>query len=353
MSRTAAAPKQRDPYYDNVRAILITLVVVGHMLETIGSSTSHALTAWIYSFHMPAFIFVSGMLAQGYRGSPRQAARIVTTLLVPFVVFQVLHKVTRTVVLGKDFSIDLLTPAWTLWFLLALAMWRLLIPVFRSLRFPLTTTLVISVLAPLMETLDSTLTIARAVSFAPFFVAGLLFRPGMLDVLRTRLAKVLAWAALLGGLGLALLAGPRVKVSYFLFNASYAERDLSALDGITIRLAAVIVGAVGTAAILALAPRGRQRWTFVGERTMYVYLLHPFALWGVRYLGWGDEWTTAWHSGLLVVASLVVTVVLASRPVVWLTGWLVSPPLAGVLVKRDPAPGASDGDGAGREPRTV
>lgn len=353
MSRTAPAPKPRDPYYDNVRAILIALVVVGHALEPIASPGAHALTAWIFSFHMPAFVFVSGMLAQGYRGSPRQAARIVTTLLVPFMVFQVLHAVMRTVVLGKDFSIDLLTPAWTLWFLLALAMWRLLVPVFRSLRFPLATAVVISVLAPLMETLDSTLTIARALSFAPFFVAGLLFRPGTLDVLRTRLAQVAAWSVLVGGLGLAILAGPRVKISYFLFNASYADRDLSALEGITIRLVAILVGAAGTAAILALTPRGRRRWTFVGEQTMYVYLLHPFVLWGVRYLGWGDGWTTAWHAAAIVAASVIITVVLASRPVTWLTGWLVSPPLAGVLVKRDTDLVAPDGGRAGHETRTA
>ena len=335
MTPADTLPKQRDPLYDNVRAILIALVVVGHALETIGSATSHPLTAWIYSFHMPAFIFVSGFLAQGYRGSPRQAARIVTTLLVPYVIFQLLHRALRTVVLDKDLNPDVLTPAWTLWFLLALTIWRLLVPVFRTLRFPLTTTIVISVLAPLMVTLDSKLSIGRVLSFAPFFVAGLLVRPGMLQLLRTRLAKILGGTVLLGGLVLAFVAGPRVRVSFFLFNTSYAERDLSALEGMTIRVAALVVGAAGTAAILALAPRGRQWWSFVGERTMYVYLLHALALYGVRNLGWLDEWTTPWHTAAIVVGAAVLAVILASTPVTWLTRWLVEPPLAGLLVRRD------------------
>ncbi|PFG37604.1 fucose 4-O-acetylase-like acetyltransferase [Flavimobilis soli] len=335
MTSPEPTPPQRDPYLDNVRAILITLVVVGHALEPIDSTTAHAVTVWIYSFHMPAFIFVCGMLARTYRGAPRQAARIVTTLLLPYVLFQIIHRVLRTVTLDAEFSVDLLTPTWSLWFLLALAMWRLLVPVFQSLRFPLVTTLAISILAPLIVALDSKLTIARLLSFAPFFVAGLVLRPGALDFLRTRLARGMAWAVLAGGLAVVSLAGPLARLSFFLFNASYAERDLSAPVGMAVRCAALIMGAAGTAAILALTPRGRRAWTAIGERTMYVYLLHTFPLWGVRYHGWGESWTTPWHTAAIVAASIAITVVLASRPMVWLTRWLVEPPLAGLLVRRD------------------
>ena len=59
--------KQRIYRYDNVKALLIFLVVLGHM-TTDYVSDSHLVrwtTLWIYSFHMPAFIFLSGLGSPG------------------------------------------------------------------------------------------------------------------------------------------------------------------------------------------------------------------------------------------------------------------------------------------------
>lgn len=55
----------RDSFLDSSKALLIFCVVFGHFLERmIGWSDpkSHVLLGLIYSIHMPAFIFISGML---------------------------------------------------------------------------------------------------------------------------------------------------------------------------------------------------------------------------------------------------------------------------------------------------
>ena len=60
--------KQRIYRYDNIKAFLIFLVVLGHM-TTDYVSDSHLVrwtTLWIYSFHMPAFIFLSGLVHKHY-----------------------------------------------------------------------------------------------------------------------------------------------------------------------------------------------------------------------------------------------------------------------------------------------
>ena len=60
--------KKRIYKYDNVKAFLIFLVVIGHM-TTDYVSDSHMvrwITLWIYSFHMPAFIFISGLVHKHY-----------------------------------------------------------------------------------------------------------------------------------------------------------------------------------------------------------------------------------------------------------------------------------------------
>lgn len=70
--------KKRIYKYDNVKAFLIFLVVIGHM-TTDYVSDSHMvrwITLWIYSFHMPAFIFISGLVHKHYITEERAALGI-------------------------------------------------------------------------------------------------------------------------------------------------------------------------------------------------------------------------------------------------------------------------------------
>ena len=70
--------KQRIYKYDNVKAFLIFLVVIGHM-TTDYVSDSHMvrwITLWIYTFHMPAFIFISGLVHKQYITEERSSLGI-------------------------------------------------------------------------------------------------------------------------------------------------------------------------------------------------------------------------------------------------------------------------------------
>jgi fucose 4-O-acetylase-like acetyltransferase len=70
--------KKRIYKYDNVKAFLIFLVVIGHM-TTDYVSDSHMVrwvTLWIYTFHMPAFIFISGLVHKQYISEERAAAGV-------------------------------------------------------------------------------------------------------------------------------------------------------------------------------------------------------------------------------------------------------------------------------------
>lgn len=66
ISDTSGA-KERLPFFDNLKGILIILVVVGHFFN--GAVAANTLPAWhvfdfIYMFHMPLFIFVSGVFCK-------------------------------------------------------------------------------------------------------------------------------------------------------------------------------------------------------------------------------------------------------------------------------------------------
>lgn len=53
---------KRDLYWDSLKAILIILVVYGHMISPYApdGSFNRAMCSFIYTFHMPLFIFISG-----------------------------------------------------------------------------------------------------------------------------------------------------------------------------------------------------------------------------------------------------------------------------------------------------
>lgn len=55
---------EREYQYDNMKFILILLVVFGHLLEYIRGDISENIYRIIYTFHMPVFVFISGYFAK-------------------------------------------------------------------------------------------------------------------------------------------------------------------------------------------------------------------------------------------------------------------------------------------------
>lgn len=60
-----APSPSRSGLFDNIKCLLIFLVVFGHMLEPQTGGGVNFIYLNIYSFHMPAFIFVSGWFSRG------------------------------------------------------------------------------------------------------------------------------------------------------------------------------------------------------------------------------------------------------------------------------------------------
>lgn len=319
--RTAA----RDPYFDNARTILIMLVVVGHLLATVGAASSDPLTLWIYSFHMPAFVLISGYLARNYSGTPRQVLRLGSAILFPYIVFQLLHSAARPLFMDKPFSLTFVKPSWTLWFLLALVIWRLLTPLLRSLRFPVLTAVLISLAAPLESHLGQEWTMARVLGLLPFYVGGLILQPQHFEWFRNHVKAWMGYVVLLIGLAGCYLLNAPISRSVFYFNDSYISAGSDLARGVLVRLIALTLGFIGTCAVLAITSKKHNWSSRVGTYSLYVYLLHALVLFPTRYFGALESWSTPTHTVVLVVAGVALTILLASPPVVWATQWLISP----------------------------
>lgn len=159
--------KERNLKLDNAKGILITLVVIGHMLLPIQGTTRGVTNFFymIYAFHMPAFVFISGLLAQHIytrvpkpahapaencaQRHPHRAANVSATQQVTIVghfngrrwcstlwlylLFQFVLFFSEISAYGRTTRFpDFLHTSGAPWYLLALLLWYLMIPFFAG-----------------------------------------------------------------------------------------------------------------------------------------------------------------------------------------------------------------------------
>lgn len=166
------APKVREERIDSVKYWLIVLVITGHVFEYFKIIPEcEVLWNWIYIFHMPLFIFISGYFSRKKDKKELQAS--IWKLLEPLIIFQTLIRLTQFIFKGSISLGSILTPWWVLWYLLSLIYWRLMIQIIpeKHTKLILFATFVFSILAGFLP-FNRFLSIQRTLSFMPFFFFG-------------------------------------------------------------------------------------------------------------------------------------------------------------------------------------
>lgn len=320
-------PSPRDPWKDNARLALITLVVFGHALEPLrGVAWVDALYRFLYLFHMPAFAFLSGAVARA-DVDLKLLKRIAFQLLLPYLLFQGLYALAARLPGWPDPGpVGITTPYWLLWYLPSLAAWRLLLPVFMRLHHPLVLACLLALAAGWADDVGYRMSLSRTASFFPLFLLGHLYAPAWRDRLRGPLACALGLATLLV-LGWAAGAIPDPRWLYG--SNGYRALGVDDAAGALWRLLRLAAGIAGSAAFLALVPRRAFAATAAGARSLQAYLAHGFlvklaVVAGV--FGWLDQHEPPLVSaGALLLSAWVLVRLLASVPAARLLSPLTSP----------------------------
>ncbi|OUD00740.1 acyltransferase family protein [Streptomyces swartbergensis] len=348
---TAARPvRQRDAFFDNAKYLAIVLVAVGHAWEPLrpGSRAVTALYMFVYAFHMPAFIIVSGYFSRTFDGSPGRLKRLVTGVVVPYVVFETAYTLfTRWTSEDPDRPVSLLDPLYLTWFLASLFVWRLTTPVWRHVRWPLPTALVVAMPATLSPSLGHDLNLQRTLQFLPYFVLGLLLRPEHFRLVRRREVRILAVPVAVCALGVAYWAVPRMNYAWFFHADSAPELAAPLWYGPVMTLAAFGCSAALVACFLAWVP-GRRTWfTALGAGTLYGYLLHGFVAQAAKYWGWYEPARVHRPVGAVVAAlvAAVVVTALCTPPVRRVFRCVTEPGMAWAFGRGNAAPRPGDARG--------
>lgn len=118
----------RIPFWDSLKVFLIFLVVYGHMIETCvdNSLFNQATYNFIYLFHMPLFVFITGKFSHiKYR---RKYISRMLIIFETYIVFQFI-RCSKSLFFDGHLSLfpDILIPKGILWYLACLLLWRLIV----------------------------------------------------------------------------------------------------------------------------------------------------------------------------------------------------------------------------------
>ncbi|MBF4161861.1 acyltransferase family protein [Nocardioides sp. CBS4Y-1] len=305
----------------------MTLVVVGHSWTLLpGSATNDHLYDFLYAWHMPAFVLVTGYLSRSWSYSRERLWKLVRTVAVPYVLFETALALFRIYVGGERLEDLWRDPHWPMWYLSAVFFWRLATPVLRSLgEWALPVSVGVSILAGLYA--GDTLDFARILGLLPFYVMGLLATPERFERLRTPWAPI---AAVFSLVGIWLLTGPGFRwfsTEWLYYRSRYEEMDVSDGQAFLTRASLLILGTLGAWAFLALVPRGQGWFTRMGAATLVVYLFHGFFIKGASYAGFGGFADAHPVLGFLLttLGSVGLALLLASPPVVRVLRHAVDP----------------------------
>lgn len=268
------AEKSRDYLFDNYKVLLIFLVVVGHFAgPSVPDNEFLRILKWfIVSFHMPAFIFVSGYF--GKKDLP--LLTIIQKLAVPYLVYEVIYYFWYTLLLHKETGLYLTKPKFTLWYLLALFLWRVITPYVRKIPHHMVLAILAGILIGFSNMEDNFLTIPRAVVFYPFYLAGTAFDRETLTKLRTGKGKQISTLCIviilvfLTFLGLRRIAP--MQIFYGRYNYAFMKQGI--LEGVLWRIAMYLIGFAMTFSVMILMSEKKFSLSCIGKRTMAIYLFH-------------------------------------------------------------------------------
>lgn len=317
-----AKPRVRIPFWDNARFGTIVLVVMGHAIQrqTTDSNNALALYLVIYAFHMPAFAIISGYFTKASPPGQRQMRKIVTDILVPYLIMQFLWSGVQWIVEG-DPGLNLTEPHWTLWFLLALALFRVVLPYLAMLRWPILWAVLMSVGVGYVANVDSTFSLSRAIGILPFFLLGWYLRHWKIVdrwreastavVVGVRVAAAAVFAIWLTVVLVNVQAFRDFQLKdWFFYDGSYHEIEW--WSGF-VRIGFLALAVLLSAAFYSLIPRRETIFTAFGQATMYVYLLHSFVLYPIRESGiLRDDHSSAVWLLTMVFASIAIAIALSS-----------------------------------------
>jgi len=282
--------KQRNYYIDNLKVILIIFVVMGHFaLKLQFVKEIKYILYFIYTFHMPCFIFTSGFLAKRMNVNGKLRVNKIMSIIWMYLLFKV-GNVLLGYLFHKHVGLSLLVDSTAPWYLLALSIWYLSVPILERIKtgYLIVGSFLIGLVAGYINCLGLALSLSRVFVFFPFFIIGFCLSQDMLDKALSKKLKIPAVLFIVFVFTGFSLFWDKLKPfkSIVYGTASYAK-SLGHLAnyGLLIRGLWYLLAIALSVAIIFLVPRGKVIFSVLGERTLQIYITHIWIRNALVYAG--------------------------------------------------------------------
>ncbi|KAB2335204.1 acyltransferase family protein [Bacillus mesophilum] len=307
--------EKRNFYFDNAKFILIFFVVFGHLLRSFIEDNETIFTVYkvIYSFHMPAFILVSGFFAKGYY-EKGYIQKIAKKLILPYLLFQGIYSLFYYYLYNRpSIDMDPFNPHWSLWFLISLFCWNIMLLLFSKFKpaYAITAALFIGLAIGYVDWVSNYLSLSRTFVFFPLFLAGYFLK-------KEHLALIMRPSARASAIGIFAIATalfylyPDINYQWLLGSKPYAEMGAASFTAVLTRLGFYLLSFLMVFSFLACVPKGQYFFTRLGKNTLYVYLLHGFIVRLFRESDLQNYFNEPEQFLMLASISLLLTLLLSS-----------------------------------------
>lgn len=322
---------QRLSYFDNLKCILIALVVVGHAIDicaTGGHRMARAAFIFIYAFHMPLFIFISGLFVKkASLDAGKTVQRVVFFCILGFAAKLILQIVP--VLYMHPFKLSLLSDGGLPWYMFAMAAFYSLAFLFRNIdsRIVMIASIILGCFVGYDSSIGDFLYLSRIIVFFPFFWAGVMLEPETLESLSKKKSFRIVGAIVLMGFASACILHTAGMYDYRPLFTGRNSFSVVAIENCSFlnRLIAYVISAVTCFGVMAIVPHMKLPViTETGARSLSIYLFHYVILQVCQYSGLlqainslpGSGWTLLILLGIAI--ALITSIPQLMIPLNWL-----------------------------------
>lgn len=274
--------KVRLNNYDNLKGIAIITIIIIHMAFLTEYTSVSTIKNMMFFIGLPIFFFISGYFS---KIGPDEPIKAFKRLLIPYLLFCIIHFLFRIFILGDSSSkILFFNPEVILWFLISLFIIKLILPIVDKLKYPLIISIILSLLIGFTDINSSWMGITRVFTYLPVFLLGFYYKDYKFKLenknnnILKRLLKIwnnkkvlicsLIIVLVMIGISSYLLPKGIIQMKY-----PYSSPKLVEMIE---RLIAILLGIGITLVLHKLVPNKETFLTKIGRNSMTVYLLHIY-----------------------------------------------------------------------------
>lgn len=282
--------KKRIALWDNLKFLLIIFVVIGHYTQQFraDNETLQRIYVFIYSFHMPIFIFVTGLFSK--KAVDEKNIKKALPYLTCFFATTLILFITRAL-LGWAPVFELFSPSGISWYLMSMFFMFLITMLIKDYKpqYIFVLSLIIGVMCGFVQTENPDFfTWMRTLTFYPFFCLGYISDREKIEKATNKISIKITAVIFFVAIYLLIYFYPKQANKISRLNTArhtFSELGRFAPYGWELRLLTYAISFAAIFLLISLIPRKRIKgFTSLGERTLGIYMFHYVIIYTAAYV---------------------------------------------------------------------